>query len=418
VVGEFSERQNNMKQQLTKIGLLAGSTIAAVSLVACGGGGGSTGSTPNPPPTSNMGTLSVALTDAPACGFDAVNVTVSKVRVNKSAGAGDTDAGWVDVTLNPARKIDLLKLSNGVLDTLGTTSLDPGHYSQVRLVLDSNASGTANTVLPTGGKTEKPLDTPSAAQSGIKLIGEFDVAAGQQSDIVIDFDACKSILTKGNGNYSLKPVLRMVPSAVNNGISGVIAPAALTHNVVVSAQQNGKIIASTAPDATTGTFSLAHLTAGNYDVVITSDTSAASVIGSVPVTATGTTAVSTTAAPLTLAPSNTGSISGTVIMNPPSSTEAAYVAAKQSFASGTTVTIKYQGADLATGAYTIANLPIVAPQYAAYSSTLPLAFGAATGITPAKYTVEATANGYATKSVDGIDLSTGNQAAVNFTLTP
>jgi hypothetical protein len=142
------------------------------------------------------------------------------------------------------------------------------------------------------------------------------------------------------------------------------------------------------------------------------------VIGSVPVTATGTTAVSTTAAPLTLAPSNTGSISGTVIMNPPSSTEAAYVAAKQSFASGTTVTIKYQGADLATGAYTIANLPIVAPQYAAYSSTLPLTFGATTGITPAKYTVEASANGYATKSVDGIDLSTGNQAAVNFTLTP
>jgi hypothetical protein len=305
-----------------------------------------------------------------------------------------------------------------VLDTLGTTPLDPGHYSQVRLVLDSNASGTANTVLPTGGKTEKPLDTPSAAQSGIKLIGEFDVAAGQQSDIVIDFDACKSILTKGNGNYSLKPVLRMVPSAVNNGITGVVAAAALTHNVVVSAQQNGKIIASTAPDATSGAFSLSHLTAGNYDVVITSDTSAASVIGSVPVTATGTTSVSTTAAPIALAPSNAGSVSGTVTMNPPSSTEAAYVAAKQSFASGPTVTIKYQGADLASGAYTIANLPIVAPQYAVYSSTLPLTFGAAAGITPAKYTVEAAANGYATKSVDGVDLSTGNQANVNFTLTP
>jgi hypothetical protein len=401
-----------------KIGLLAGSALAAASLAACGGGGGSSGSTSSPTPTSTMGTLGVALTDAPACGFDAVNVTVNKVRVNKSATAGDTDAGWVDVTLNPARKINLLNLTNGVLDTLGQTSLDAGHYTQVRLVLDANASGTANTVLPTGGKTEQPLDTPSAAQSGIKLTGEFDVTAGQRSDIVIDFDACKSVLTKGNGTYALKPVLRMVASAANNGISGVIAAAALTHHVMVSAEQNGKIIASTAPDATSGAFTLAHLDAGNYDVVITSDNSAASVISAVPVTASATTAVSTTAAPIALALSNTGSISGTVTLNPVSSTEAAYVAAKQSFASGPTVTIKYQGADLATGAYTIANLPLAAPQYAVYSSTLPLAFSASTSVSPAKYTVEASANGYATKSVDGVDITTANQSNVNFTLAP
>ncbi|GAB3398047.1 DUF4382 domain-containing protein [Massilia agilis] len=406
-----------MKQQLTKIGLVAGSALAAASLVACGGGGGSSGSSTTPPPVGTAGTLTVALTDAPACGFDAVNVTVSKVRVNKSATASDTDAGWVDVTLNPARKIDLLKLTNGVLDTLGQTSLEAGHYTQVRLVLDSNASGTANTVLPTGSKTEQPLDTPSAVQSGIKLTGEFDVAVGQRSDIVIDFDACKSVLTKGNGKYALKPVLRMVPSAVNNGITGVIATTALANHVVVSAQQNGKIIASTAPDST-GAFNLSHLTAGNYDVVITSDNSAASVISAVPVTASGTTAISTTGAPIALALSTTGSISGTVTMTPPSATEAAYVAAKQSFASGPTVTIKYQGADLATGAYTLANLPVAAPQYAVYSSTLPLAFNAAVGVTPATYTVEASANGYTTKSVSGVSIATANQANVNFALAP
>jgi hypothetical protein len=411
----ISRKGNHMKQ-ITKLGLLAGTAIAAASLVACGGGG-SSGST-TPAPVSTLGTLSVAMTDAPACGFDAVNVTVNKVRVNKSATASDTDAGWTDITLSPARKINLLNLTNGVLDTLGQTSLEAGHYTQIRLVLDSNANGSANTVIPTGSTTEQPLDTPSAVQSGLKLNGEFDVAAGQKSDVVIDFDACKSVLTKGNGKYALKPVIKMVPSAIN-GIDGFVATAALANHVTVSAQQNGKVIAATAPNATTGEFFLSHLPVGNYDIVITADNSAASVIGAVPVTSTtNTTVVSTTAAPIALVASTTGSISGTVTMTPPSTTEAAYVSAKQTFAAGPTVTIKYQGADLATGAYTVANLPIVAPQFAVYSSTLPLAFAASTTTTPGKYSVEAAANGYTAKSIDGVDITTQNQANVNFALVP
>jgi hypothetical protein len=403
-----------MNQQLNRIGLVAASALAAASLVACGGGGGST--TSSPPPVSTLGTLSVSLTDAPACGFDAVNVTVSKVRVNKSGSASDTDAGWTDITLSPAKKINLLNLTNGALEALGQTSLEAGHYSQLRLVLDPNTNGNANTVLPSGKTTEVALETPSAVQSGIKLVGEFDVAAGQKSDIVLDFDACKSVLTKGNGKYSLKPVIKMVPAAVT-GIDGYVATALLGSHVSVSAQQAGKIVAATVPDATTGQFFLSHLPAGNYDVVITADNSAAGVVGTVPV-ASNTTHLSTTAAPIVLAPSNMGSIAGTVTLAPVSATEAAYVAAKQSFASGPTVTVKYQGADLATGAYTLANLPVAAPRFAVYSSTLPLVFAASASTSAGKYSVEASATGYATKSVDGVDISTTNQSNVNFALVP
>ena len=194
-----------MNKTFHQAGLLAGSALIATTLVACGGGGGS--GTPGPATTASTGTLSVALTDAPACGFDAVNITVSKVRVNASASAGETDAGWTDITLNPARKINLLNLTNGVLDTLGQTPLPAGHYSQLRLVLDAHA----NTVVPTGG-TEQALVTPSATQSGIKLTREFDVAAGQQVDLVLDFDACKSVVTQGKGRYLLKPVVKVVPT--------------------------------------------------------------------------------------------------------------------------------------------------------------------------------------------------------------
>jgi Domain of unknown function (DUF4382) len=365
-----------------------------------------------------MGTLSVGLTDAPACGFDAVNVTVTKVRVNKSASAGESDGGWTDITLATPKKVNLLNLTNGVLENLGQTSLEAGQYNQLRLVLDSNANGTANTVVPSGSKVEQPLETPSAVQSGLKLVGSFNVEAGQRADVVIDFDACKSVVTRGKGAYALKPVLKMLPSAIN-GISGFVSPAVLGKNVMVSAQQNGTIVSATTPNPTTGEFLLSRLAPGNYDVVITANDSGAAVIGAVPVASTSSnTALSTAAAPLMLAASTTGSIAGTVTMTPPSTTEAAYVAAKQSFAAGPTVTIKYQGADLASGAYTITNLPVAAPQYATYSATLPLSFAPAARVTGGTYRVEASAAGYAGKGVDAVSIATANATGVNFTLTP
>jgi hypothetical protein len=401
-----------MNKTLHQAGLLAGSALIATTLVACGGGGGGGGSG-TPTTTASTGTLSVALTDAPACGFDAVNVTVNKIRVNASSTASDTDGGWTDITLNPARKINLLNLTNGVLDTLGQTPLAAGHYSQLRLVLDANA----NTVVPTGG-TEQALATPSAVQSGIKLSNEFDVAAGQQVDLVLDFDACKSVVTQGKGRYLLKPVVKVVPTAAV-GISGVVATALLGSHVTVSAQQNGVEVGATVPNPTTGEFFVSHLAAGNYDVVITADNHAAGVVGAVPVAASGSTVLSTATAPLDLPASAMGSIAGTVTL-PANATEAAYVAAKQTFAAGPTVTVKYAGADVSTGAYTIANLPVAAPRYAAYSATLPLSFATATTVLPGagKYRVEAGGTGYATKAIDAIDISTANAAKVDFTLTP
>jgi hypothetical protein len=399
-----------MNKTLHQAGLLAGSALIATTLVACGGGGGGSGT---PTTTASTGTLSVALTDAPACGFDAVNVTVNKIRVNASSTASDTDAGWTDITLNPARKINLLNLTNGVLDTLGQTPLAAGHYSQLRLVLDANA----NTVVPTGG-TEQALTTPSAVQSGIKLAKEFDVAAGQQVDLVLDFDACKSVVTQGKGRYLLKPVVKVVPTAAV-GISGVVATALLGSHVTVSAQQNGVEVGATVPNPTTGEFFLSHLAAGNYDVVITADGHAAEVVGAVPVAASGSTVLSTATAPLDLPASAMGSIAGTVTL-PANATEAAYVSAKQTFAAGPTVTIMYAGADVSTGAYTIANLPVAAPRYAAYSATLPLTFATATTVLPGagKYRVEASGTGYTTKAIDVVDISTANAAKVDFTLTP
>ena len=78
--------------------------VLALLLAAALGGCGATEDEGSGAP----GTLGVWLTDAPACGFDEVNVTIRAVRVHQSTTASDTDDGWSEITINPPRKINLL----------------------------------------------------------------------------------------------------------------------------------------------------------------------------------------------------------------------------------------------------------------------------------------------------------------------
>jgi hypothetical protein len=399
-----------------KTSLICALTTSAL-LAGCGGGGGDNTSGSN---ASGNGMLAVALTDAPACGYDHVYVTVTKVRVHQSTSASDTDAGWTDIAV-PATRIDLLNLTNGLQTALGApTALPAGHYTQLRLLLDPNTGSTpANAVVKTGSTAEISLVTPSAVQSGIKVIGGFDVAAGQQTSLVLDFDACNSIVSRGNsGALSLKPVVKLLPVA-SAGIDGYVVRG--LSNVAVSAQQNGQILSSTVADAD-GKFVLPHLAAGNYDVVITADNKAAAVIGAVPVAASEVT-LNTATTPIALTDSTvSGSISGNVTAGA-SATGAsdanAFVAATQTLSSGTKVTLRYRSVNL-DGSYSLTSLPAAAPQYAQYSAAGVPAFAAQTGVTPAagKYIVQATASGYAMASQGPVDINAGNQVNVNLALQP
>ena len=383
--------------------------LSSLFLAACGGGGGGGSS------SAGSGTLGVSLTDAPACGFDAVNVTVSKVRVHQIASASETDAGWSEIALSPARKINLLNLTNGVLESLGQTPLPAGHYTQLRLVLVTNSGTTvANSVVLSGTTTEIEIATPSAVQSGIKLINQFDVADGELVELVLDFDACKSIVTRGNGTYALKPVIKVIPTVLN-GITGFVDTALLDSNVTVSAQVNGSVERSTVPNIVTGEFFLARIAPGNYDVVITADGRATAVIAAVPVASTTSMVLISTNAPaITLPISAFGTISGSVTLNPASATEAAIVTAKQTFGSGPTVTMKSQYVD-SLGGYSL-SLPVGAPLLGSYGAgTLPIALSGQPAVA-GQYAVEASATGYVTQSA-AKDISSTN-ATQDFTLTP
>ena len=374
-----------MKFHSAQIAKRALSVTAALVLAACGG----SDSDPTPV-TPSAGTIRVALTDMPACDYDEVNVTVEKVRVHQSASAGDNSAGWSEIVVNPAKRVNLLTLTNGVLEELGSTQLEAGHYQQLRLALSNNtpAAPFANSVVPTGG-IETPLDTPSAQQSGLKMNANITVAANQLADVVLDFKVCNSVVATGQTNrYILKPVLAILPRVTTGlAVEGYVAGAIASGSTSVSLQQDGVVARATVPDAT-GKFLLSPVpAAGTYDLVITAAGRANSVVTGVPVTTTGKTVVNASTAPIDPPTSIARNASGNVTTTGSATIPDATMRALQ--AVGTPkIEVIARPVNADTGAYSF-NLPVAAPVKTAYVAGATTLTFAPESAAAAKYTLEA-----------------------------
>jgi len=370
--------------------------VTTVFLAGCGGGGSGDPGVSGP---GGAGTLRVLLTDAPSCGYDAVQVTVTRVSVHASSTAGDAAPGWTDVAIGPPRRVDLLTLANGVLLELGQVALPSGTYQQIRLVLADNASAPlANAVTPAGG-APVALDTPSAQQSGLKLQANVTVPPGQTMDVVIDFDACRSVVRAGNsGKYLLKPVIAVTPVVSVGSISGVAtaAPAAPLPAIHVSAQVGGVVVKETRVASGTP-FKLAPIASGTYDLVFTAANRTTRVVTGVPVYTAGDTVLSTPAAPIVLpAGLADGAAGGTVL---PVAAQA-HVRALQSIGGSVRVEVGSTNADALTGAWALA-LPTAPAEVASpvwppppISVPPPIVFAPVAG-SGGLYRAEASASGYA-----------------------
>ena len=389
---------------------LIGGTAIAATLVACGGGGSS----------ASTGTLQLAMTDSPGCGYDHVWVTVTKIRVHKSGTATDADSGWQEVIVPSVRKIDLLSLTNGALQELGSLPLPAGRYEQVRLVL-SDAT-LANSLVLSGTNNEIELRTPSGQQSGYKLQAHFDVTGNQVADMVLDFDACKSIVRAGNsGTYNLKPVVA-VTKRLTTQIEGYVDPA-IAANVVVSTRDPDNQLRATVPDSTTGKFVIAYLPENtNYTVTVSSTGRTTAAVTGVPVsTAIGSTQLNTAASPIAPPTSTTAQVSGTVTdaSTPPQALVEASVNAQQTLSTSQALDVAWSLVDPSTAGYTL-TLPLAAPIRASYvGNGGPLSF-TADSITPGMYKVYGMAAGYTTQTTDpNVTLgAAGSTTTKNLVLAP
>lgn len=145
----------------------------------------------------------ISLTDAPKQDVKAVYVDIKHVELwlEKSGKEGRLILG------EKLGKIDLLKLRNGVLLPIADLKM-PSNITikQIRVVLQSTGHS-----LVKEDDSVCELQTPSAQHTGIKILVNPNVTVDPKYAyaMVVDFDAEKSTVQKGNGECGLKPVLKL-----------------------------------------------------------------------------------------------------------------------------------------------------------------------------------------------------------------
>lgn len=206
--------------------------LLGIALVSCSGGGsgmvGNTGDTNSGNSGiggGNIGTLSLGLTDGPPPRdtYEAIYVTIKEIRVNHE------DKGWETLNgpdLNLPQTFNLLELVNGIIADLGAVELEAGHYNQMRLMLGTEPVGEQhdypNYLILKGDDEQIPLKVPSGYQTGIKLVKGFDIEHKGSTELVLDFDALKSIVKAGkSGKYLLKPTIKVIES-VTYSVEGYV----------------------------------------------------------------------------------------------------------------------------------------------------------------------------------------------------
>ncbi len=195
------------------------------------------------------GRLKLYLTDAQQAGIEQVNITFSTVEVH-------LNGTWLAVTSAPVT-VNLLEWNNGKTMVLGESELGPGRYTQIRLAVSKSEIVVDGSTLP--------LTIPSGDETGLKLTHNFDIAAGTTSEIVLDFDVTKSVTKTGNGEYKLKPTIRVIEKPVTGAITGIVAnPNQGIVATAIDAASND--VTTSIADPSTGSFTLAFLPAGIYSV--------------------------------------------------------------------------------------------------------------------------------------------------------
>jgi len=167
--------------------LYCGLLVLSGILHGCGGGGSTSSDGGGP-----LGGLSIYLTDAPTDEVSSVNVYIVGLSVKRS---GDPvkrisdDIGLVDLlTLRDSRQL------------MTRTQVEAGRYEFIQVNLDQSRSN----VVEINNSQTMPL---KIASEEIKVLGGFTVEPGGETEVVLDFDADRSLKKRGNGDWLLEPVI-------------------------------------------------------------------------------------------------------------------------------------------------------------------------------------------------------------------
>jgi hypothetical protein len=177
--------------------------------------------TPQPAPALSTGTIAFSVTDAPAkyevksimvkvAEPDGVQVHRAATEQTEQQGTGNQtqqqegDGEWITLPITGENPFDLKKLEDENL-LLATINVTTGKYTQIRMNIDW--------VEVTFVKDEVEITENATLPSGkLKFVRPFDVVSGNTTEILVDFDAEKSVNFTGSGKVIVKPVVKLMIS--------------------------------------------------------------------------------------------------------------------------------------------------------------------------------------------------------------
>lgn len=221
-----------------------------LSFFGCSGGGGLDSINSE----SQIGELSLEITDATTTEFQAVYITVDEIQASMApVDESEEDADWITVA-TPAQTYNLLELVNGVTEHLGVTELDAGQYTQLRLILGhlpddgfnilDEPHPFANYFIDHLDQSNE-LKIPSGYESGFKIVGGFTIDEDETTDLILDFNVAKSLIQGGfSEKWILKPTVKLLDEDDSAEIQGLVTnaeePDEVLEGVMVSAQTVSK----------------------------------------------------------------------------------------------------------------------------------------------------------------------------------
>lgn len=167
-------------------------------------------------PAEDESQLDLAITDAPVDDVAVVALSFTGVELQRSNGE------VVSIDLEPARRIDLVKLRGGnTALLLDDRDVPAGGYQGLRLLVSASTTGTESFVdTTTGGRF--PLTVPG--DSALQFTGDFSVPTEGSLDLLVDVDLRRGLTRAADQDYYLlRPALRLIDADAAGAITGTVA---------------------------------------------------------------------------------------------------------------------------------------------------------------------------------------------------
>src|SRR5262245_14588512 len=121
-------------------------------------------------------------------------VTVSRVFLIP----GSSVSGEEIEIFNASKTFDLMNLQNGLQAELAQASVPAGRYEQIRVILSGARVTLAEGFTFSDGSTTQVLNTPSAEQSGIKVLlrSDIEIPEGALATLVLDVNVAQNFIVQ------------------------------------------------------------------------------------------------------------------------------------------------------------------------------------------------------------------------------